>query len=174
MFKRKEKGAANLLSYFLYIFVSLAILSTVMFGVQDMMQKNQEKYNFDEMIKNINTIHETINNVSKSRFSAREINIFNPEVLEIDCQENLIKGEITYNQNINEEVEISNILITKETNRLYFNKTLNNNQDINFNCDHLNLYQGKETYVIKYQDYNVLTNEIILSIELLDFNRSEE
>jgi len=174
MFIKNKKGAANLLSYFLYIFVSLAVLSTVMFAVQDTMQKNQEKYDFDQMIENINLVHNTINNVSKSKFSAREITIFNPEVLEIDCQENLIKGEITYNQNIKEEVEISNIQITKESTKLHFRKTINQNQDVNLTCNLTNLNQGKERYIIKYQDYNVLSNEINLSIELLDFNRSEE
>lgn len=176
MLYKTEKGAANLFSYFLFIFVSIAVLSTVVYMVQDTIVKNEEKYRFDEMIKNINNIYNTIENVSKSRFSSREIIINNPDILEIDCQENLIKGEIEYNQNIRSDVKvvITDIEVYKENNRAYFKRVISENNDVNIDCNIVNLNKGKTKYLFRYQDYNLEENKIILNIELLDFNRSEE
>ncbi|NCP72281.1 hypothetical protein GW835_02730 [archaeon] len=176
MFLRKEKGAANLFSYFLYIFVSIAILSSILYMVQDTIEKNQEKYNFDQMIENIDLISNTFQEISKSRFSAKEITIYNPEVLEIDCNQNEIRGEIIFNSEIRDDqlVTIKDIEVSKESNRAYFKKTINNNSQINIDCNLINLNQGQTNYVFSYQDYNLDENKIIIEIELLDFNKSEE
>jgi hypothetical protein len=176
MLLRTQKGAANLFTYFLYIFVSITVLGSVMYMVQDTIDKNQEKYNFDKMIENIDLISDTFNSISKSRFSAREITIYNPEVLEIDCNQNEIRGEIIFNQEIREDqlVSIRDIEIRKETNRAYFKKNINNNNQINIDCNLVNLNKGQTKYLFRYQDYNVDENKIVINIELLDFNRSEE
>lgn len=176
MFIKTQKGAANLMSYFLYIFVSIVVLSTVVYMVQETIQSNEEKYQFDEMIKNINLISTTIENVTQSRFSSREVTIFNPDVLEIDCNQNQIRGEIVYNLNIrdDQEIFITDIGISKESNRVYFIKTINTNPYINIDCNTVNLNKGKTNYIFRYQDYNLDSQKIILTIEMLDFNKSEE
>lgn len=177
MLYKTQKGAANLLSYFLYIFVSIIVLSTVVYMVQETIQSNEEKYNFDEMIKNISIISNTFENVTQSRFSSREITVFNPDVLEIDCNQNQIRGEIVYNLNFRTDIPviIEDIEISKISNRLYFIKEIYDvNQGINIDCNLTNLNKGKTNYIFRYQDYNVEENKIIVSIELLDFNKSEE
>ncbi len=171
MFIKNQKGAANLISYFLYIFISLIVLGTIVSMVQGTITQNEEKYQFDEMINNINLISNTFDNVAKARFSAREVTIFNPDVLEVDCNSNLIKGEIKYSQNIKSEFNINDVNIINVSNRLYFTKSINNS-DINIDCNLTSFNKGKVKYVFKYSDYNFITNKIIISIDLLDFNKS--
>ncbi len=174
---KTEKGAANLISYFLYIFVSIVVLSTIIYMVQETMQSNEEKYQFDEMIKNITIVSTTIENVTQSRFSSREVTVFNPDVLEIDCNQNQIRGEIIYNLNFRTDIPVvvNDIEISKVSNRLYFVKEIYDlNQGVNIDCNLVNLNKGKTRYIFRYQEYDLENKKIILNIELLDFNRSEE
>ncbi len=177
MFIKTKKGAASLISYFLYIFVSFAVLGIIVYMVQGIIVNNQEKYDFDEMIKNIDLISNTIDEVSKSRFSSKQITIYNPDLLVIDCQENHIKGEINYEADFREDsdVYINNIFVYKESNRLYFFKNIyDSDQNIIIDCEPIFLNKGKTIYIFRYSDYNLSENKIILSIDLLDFNKTEE
>jgi len=168
---RNKKGAANLMSYFLYVFISLIVLGTIVYMVQGTIKQNEEKYNFDEMVNNIDLISNTFDLVSSSRFSAREVTIYNPDVIEIDCNNNLIKGEIEYSQNLKNEFNINDINISFVSNRLYFTKSINTS-DANIDCNLTSLNKGKINYIFKYEDYNFETNKINISINLLDFNKS--
>jgi hypothetical protein len=170
MFKTK-KGVANLMSYFLYLFISLVVLSTIVYMAQETISKNEERYQFEELIKNIELISNTFDNVLNSRFSAREVTIYNPDVLEIDCENNLIRGEVRYTQNLKDFFEINDIEIERVNNRVYASKIINNT-NINIECNPVVFNKGKQKYIFKYQEYDPIEEKIILFIDSLDFYKS--
>jgi hypothetical protein len=172
MFKTK-KGVANLMSYFLYLFISLVVLSTIVYMAQETISKNEEMYQFEELIKNIELISNTFDNVLNSRFSAREVTIYNPEVLEIDCENNLIRGDVKYTQNLKDFFEINDIEIERVNNRVYASKIINNT-DINIECNPVVFNKGKQKYIFKYQEYDPIEEKIILFIDMVDFNKIYE
>lgn len=161
------------MSYFLYLFISLAVMSTIIYMAQDTISKNEEKYQFEELIKNIELISNTFENVSVSRFSAREVTIYNPDVLEIDCENNLIKGEVKYTQNLKDSFEINEISLERRNDRVYAQKIINNS-DINIECNSINFNKGKTKFIFKYQEYDPIDKKIILFIDLVDFDKIEK
>jgi hypothetical protein len=174
MFIKKQKGAANLLAFTLYLLVSLVILGIIIFSVQQTIQRNQERYNFNEMIQNIDLISNTIDEVSKSRFSSRVIEIYNPSFIEIDCENNYIKGEITYNQELRDDtlIFIKDIEVTKDLGKVIFTKIISYDEDVTLNCNYTSFLLGKHRYVFKYEDYNTDEQNINLLIERIDVNKT--
>lgn len=172
MFSKKEKGVANLMSYILYLFISLVVLSTIIYMAQETISKNEEKYQFEELIKNIELLSNNFNNILGSRFSAREVTIYNPDVLEIDCENNLIKGEVKYTQNLKDDFEINNIEVERINNRVYAKKAITNT-DINVSCNSINFNKGKTKIILKYQEYDPIEKKMILLIDLVDFDKIE-
>lgn len=173
---KQNKGMSNLISFVLFTVLSIAVIATIFFLSQGIIQKNQELYEFEEMIKNINLISNTIDGVSQSRFSSKEVTIFNPDTLIIDCENNEIFGQINYTQEIRDDVDVfvGDIEIKKSADRLSFKKPINYNTDINVSCNTINFNKGKTRFIFSYNDFIFEQNQINLLFTLLDLETKRD
>jgi len=151
-----KKGLAVIFSYILYLLIALAVLSIVLVGSLEITTKNQENYKYQEMIKTITYINDSINDVATQRFSNKQITITNLDEILIDCQEDIIYGNIIYSGEfrIDQNSFINGITIYKKINNLYFEKTISESGLIDIDCNSINLNKGENIININYIDYS--------------------
>jgi hypothetical protein len=130
----------------------------------NIINKYEEKYNYDQMIKTISDIEENINLVAKNKNTSKNIIVNNPQELLIDCENNKIIGKINYESEFinDQEVIINNIIIYKKNNNIIFERNISDNNIIKLNCTSLSLNKGKSEIVIKYSDYDTNTEKILI------------
>jgi len=153
---RNKKGLAVVFSYIMFLLIALGVLAIVLIGSMDVITKNQEKYDYQEMIKSITLINNTINDVASQRYSNKQIIVNNPEELLIDCENNVINGNITYAEEfrVDQNSIINGITVYKKINKLYFIKSTSELGIIDIDCNLLNLNKGKNVININYIDYS--------------------
>lgn len=151
-----KKGLAVIFSYILYLLIALTVLSIVLVGSLEITTKNQENYKYHEMIKTITYINDSINDVASQRFSNKQITVNNPDEILIDCQEDIIYGNIIYSGEfrIDQNSLVNGITIYKKINNLYFEKTISESGLINIDCNSINLNKGENIININYIDYS--------------------
>jgi len=151
-----KKGLAVIFSYILYLLIALTVLSIVLVGSLEITTKNQENYKYNEMIKTITYINDSINDVASQRFSNKQITVNNPDEILIDCQEDIIYGNIIYSGEfrIDQNSLVNGITIYKKINNLYFEKTISESGLINIDCNSINLNKGENIININYIDYS--------------------
>lgn len=166
MFFKNKKGVSNVVSFVLYIAVGLGVIGTIFFLSLGAVDETQEKHNFDQMLKTIEFIASSIDEVSKSRFSSREVSIVNPGELEIDCENNLIIGSIVFNQELREDTDIfiRDVEIKKIEGRVVFKRLINFNPNLSISCEPVVFNKGKTNYIFRYDYFNIEENKIYLFI----------
>jgi hypothetical protein len=164
MFYKKEKAVVSVFAYIFYIMIGISIIALVVMYATNIINKYEEKYNYDQMIKTISDIEENINLVAKNKNTSKNIIVNNPQELLIDCENNKIIGKINYESEFinDQEVIINNIIIYKKNNNIIFERNISDNNIIKLNCTSLSLNKGKSEIVIKYSDYDTNTEKILI------------
>lgn len=166
-----QKGISNILSYILVIFISIIVLSVIVIFAQKNITKNQEIYEFEEMIKSMNKMANTINNVINARFSAREINVYNAGELSIKCNENKIIGKMEYQGKIKDNALVSGVKVYRVGEEIVIEKSILSEKIVNIECNEINFNKGKSKWVFSYQMYDSENEKIKLSIEPSEFSK---
>lgn len=162
---RKNKAVVSLFSYVFYVLISIIVLALIIASASKVISKNQESYNYNKMIENINNLDQTINKVATTRFSNINIEVYNPDKLTIDCANNKIIGSIPYSSNIKtEKTKVNGITIYKKQAKVYFEKIISGYDLIDLTCSKLTLNKGKSKLGVTYFDYNISNNKVDIDI----------
>ncbi len=153
---KNKKGLAVIFSYIMFLLIALGVLSIVLVGSLEITRKNQENYGYQGMIRSITYINNTINDVATQRYSNKQITINNPDEILIDCQEDIISGNLIYSGKFrtDQNSNINGITIYKKINNLYFEKIISKSGIIDVDCNSFNLNKGDNTININYIDYS--------------------
>ena len=171
-----RKGLAAVFSYMFVIMVSMAVLAMVVLSANQIMTDNQEVYKYNEMTKNISLLYNDIVDVSHTRFSNKVTVITNVDELSIDCDSETITGKIAYTKAFKTDTNkiIDGITISKQMNKLVFEKTVNDNNIIDLNCSSFIFNKGKNIINIYYLGYDEDNQLIIMDINRLITDKNIE
>jgi hypothetical protein len=163
--RKKKKSIATIYSAILYLFISIAIIGIVTNFAIVFINDQQETYKYEVMLDEINKLDSIINNTANNKLNVNKINIKNPEYLEIDCNNNLIKGYINYNKEYKDKRTVVNGITTyKKLNKIYFEKPIDNDNRLNLNCRSLVLNKGENNLTIQYFNYD--SEDEVINIDI--------
>ncbi|HRS42762.1 MAG TPA: hypothetical protein P5530_02715 [Candidatus Diapherotrites archaeon] len=162
-----QKGLSTVISTLIYIFIAVVILGVVTLSATELFGNVKEKSNYDIMLKNITAIKSAVEDVVDDKKDI-ELVVKSPGEIIIDCNNNIITGEIDYFGKYKDEIVVINEIATyKNNNIMYFEYNLNKYKRLVLDCNDF-IISNKTTLNIKYQEYNEENDQILINIDCVE------
>lgn len=162
-----QKGLSAVISTLIYILIAVVILGVVTLSATELFGNVKEKSNYDIMLKNITSIKSAVENVVDDKKDI-ELVVKSPGEIIIDCNNNIITGEIDYFGKYKDEIVVINEIATyKNNNIMYFEYNLNKYKRLVLDCNDF-IISNKTTLNIKYQEYNEENDQILINIDCVE------
>ncbi len=162
-----QKGLSAVISTLIYILIAVVILGVVTLSATELFGNVKEKSNYDIMLKNITSIKSAVEDVVDDKKDT-ELVVKSPGEIIIDCNNNIITGEIDYFGKYKDEIVVINEIATyKNNNIMYFEYNLNKYKRLVLDCNDF-IISNKTTLNIKYQEYNEENDQILINIDCVE------
>ncbi|HNW05813.1 MAG TPA: hypothetical protein PK655_03650 [archaeon] len=162
-----QKGLSTVISTLIYILIAVVILGVVTLSATELFGNVKEKSNYDIMLKNITSIKSTVEDVVDDKKDI-ELVVKSPGEIIIDCNNNIITGEIDYFGKYKDEIVVINEIATyKNNNIMYFEYNLNKYKRLVLDCNDF-IISNKTTLNIKYQEYIEENDQILINIDCVE------
>lgn len=162
-----QKGLSTVISTLIYILIAVVILGVVTLSATELFGNVKEKSNYDIMLKNITSIKSAVEDVVDDKKDI-ELVVKSPGEIIIDCNNNIITGEIDYFGKYKDEIVVINEIATyKNNNIMYFEYNLNKYKRLVLDCNDF-IISNKTTLNIKYQEYNEENDQILINIDCVE------
>jgi archaellum component FlaG (FlaF/FlaG flagellin family) len=165
---KNQKGMSTVISTLLYILIAIIILGVVTYSAMELLDSVKEQSNYKTMLESMTTLKTVIEDVVDDKKDI-EIVVKNPGEIIIDCENNMITGEIDYLGKYKDEIVMINDIAThKNNNIIYFEYNLDNYKRLMLDCNDFIISNKKTTLNIKYQEYNDENDQILINIECVE------
>lgn len=162
-----QKGLSTVISTLIYILIAVVILGVVTLSATELFGNVKEKSNYDIMLKNITSIKSAVEDVVDDKKDI-ELVVKSPGEIIIDCNNNIITGEIDYFGKYKDEIVVINEIATyKNNNIMYFEYNLNKYKRLVLDCNDF-IISNKTTLNIKYQEYIEENDQILINIDCVE------
>lgn len=164
---KSNKGLSAILTTMFYLLIAVVILGIVTASAIELISKAREEGNYRVMLDSFVKLKSAIEDTVKDKQDI-EIVIINPGEINIDCNNNIITGEVDYLGEYKEDaIQINDIVTYKNNNEIYFEYNLDNYTRITLDCNSLSLAKNKNNLNIKYLEYDENTDKILVNIDFV-------
>ncbi len=165
---KSNKGLSAILTTMFYLLIAVIILGIVTASAMELITNSREQGNYRVMLDSFVKLKSAVEDAVEDKQDI-EIVIINPGEINIDCNNNIITGEVDYLGEYKEDImQINDIVTYKNNNEIYFEYNLDNYTRITLDCNSLSLSKNKNNLNIKYLEYDEENDDILVSIDFVE------
>jgi len=164
---KSNKGLSAILTTMFYLLIAVVILGIVTASAIELISHSKEEGNYRVMLDSFIKLKSAIEDTVQDKQDI-EMVVINPGEINIDCNNNIITGEIEFLGEYREDVTLVKDIVTyKNNNTIYFEYSLDNYTRITLDCNSLSLAKSKNNLNIKYLEYDEENDKILVSVDFV-------